>query len=313
MIIDSYKYQVMPDLAPDEYAELKADIEARGVMVPIEFDEFGNVLDGHHRLRACEELGITDYPKVVRAGWTEQEKRNHARKLNLVRRMLNREQKQLIIRDALKESPEKSDRQHAEDLGVDHKTISAQRKELESRGEIPHIETSTDTLGRIQPRQRKPVTIFNPSESEKIALKNPEMVEKAIEEEKPLMQVFRESAPDRKRLDEMQMQRVEQRVEERQQEIEESPITDLNLIREQRDDIAFLRQQRAHEYNSMFRKIEKLLESFCEQSDEDMAYSFCYSQVDKADFSKALTMREYNRFVEQTDRIKKAIMEGVNG
>ena len=35
-------YQVMPDLTADEYAELKADIKARGVMVPIEFDEQGN-------------------------------------------------------------------------------------------------------------------------------------------------------------------------------------------------------------------------------------------------------------------------------
>ena len=53
-------YQVMPDLTADEYAELKADIKTRGVMVPIEFDEQGNPLDGHHRLRICEELGITD-------------------------------------------------------------------------------------------------------------------------------------------------------------------------------------------------------------------------------------------------------------
>ena len=39
-------YQIMPALTPEEYAELKADIEARGAMVPIEYDELGNVLDG---------------------------------------------------------------------------------------------------------------------------------------------------------------------------------------------------------------------------------------------------------------------------
>ena len=55
-------YQVMPNLSAEEYAELKADIQLRGVMVPIEFDEKGNVLDGHHRLQICGELGITDYP-----------------------------------------------------------------------------------------------------------------------------------------------------------------------------------------------------------------------------------------------------------
>ena len=38
-------FQVMPPLSAEEYAELKADIQARGVMVPIEYDEDGAVLD----------------------------------------------------------------------------------------------------------------------------------------------------------------------------------------------------------------------------------------------------------------------------
>jgi ParB-like chromosome segregation protein Spo0J len=57
-------YQVTPDLSPDEYQELKADIAARGVQIAIEYDEDGNVLDGRHRLKACAELGITDFPKA---------------------------------------------------------------------------------------------------------------------------------------------------------------------------------------------------------------------------------------------------------
>ena len=85
-------YQVMPDLTVEEYAELKADIERRGVMVPVEFDELGNVLDGHHRLRICKELGIKDYPKVIRVGMTESEKLIHARKLNIARRHLKQKE-----------------------------------------------------------------------------------------------------------------------------------------------------------------------------------------------------------------------------
>jgi ParB-like chromosome segregation protein Spo0J len=81
----------MPNLSTEEYAELKSDISSRGVMVPIEFDEQGNVLDGHHRLQICEELGIKDFPKVIRAGLTEEEKYTHARKLNLARRHLTQE------------------------------------------------------------------------------------------------------------------------------------------------------------------------------------------------------------------------------
>ena len=52
------KFQVMPPLADDDFAALKADIQANGVLIPVEVDEDGNVLDGHHRVRACNELGI---------------------------------------------------------------------------------------------------------------------------------------------------------------------------------------------------------------------------------------------------------------
>lgn len=153
------EYQVMPELTVEEYAELKADIAQRGVMVPIEYDEHGHVLDGYHRLRICGELGIKDFPKVIRAGMTEAEKLTHARKLNMARRQLTGEQKRELIRDQLKATPEQSDRQIAKALGVDHKTITAQRKGMETRGEIPHIKSSIDTLGREQPRYRNIPTI----------------------------------------------------------------------------------------------------------------------------------------------------------
>lgn len=60
------KYQVMPDLSFDDYAELKSDVALRGVQVAVEYDEEGNILDGHHRVRVCQELGITEWTKVVR-------------------------------------------------------------------------------------------------------------------------------------------------------------------------------------------------------------------------------------------------------
>lgn len=175
-------YQVMPDLSDDEYAELKADIEQRGVMVPIEFDELGNVLDGHHRLKICKELGIKDYPKVIRAGMSENEKLTHARKLNIARRHLTSEQKRGLIGDNLKANPQKSDRQHAQELGVSPTTVGKVRKELENKGDVSKMDTSTDTLGREQPRKRKPVSVFNPTKKEEKAMKNPEIVERMQED-----------------------------------------------------------------------------------------------------------------------------------
>lgn len=176
-------YQVMPDLCDDEYRELKEDIARRGVMVPVEFDEYGNVLDGHHRLKVCEELGIKDYPKVIRAGMTEEEKRTHARKLNMARRQLSQEQRRELIRQQLRETPEKSDRQIAAGLGVTNKTVAAQRKGLERTEEIPQLTTNIGADGKERPRQvqRKPISIFNPSEQEERILQNPNMLERIIE------------------------------------------------------------------------------------------------------------------------------------
>ena len=48
---------LVPPMSEEEYQVLKADIEAHGLLEPITLFE-GKVLDGRHRLRACEELGV---------------------------------------------------------------------------------------------------------------------------------------------------------------------------------------------------------------------------------------------------------------
>lgn len=146
----------MPPLTAEEFEALKTDIAERGVLVPVEYDEDGNVLDGHHRVRACGELGIQTWPKIVRKGLTDDDKRAHARQLNIARRHLSQEQRRRIISDQLKETPELSNRQIANQLGVDHKTVGSARADLEGRGEIPHVEEVVDTKGRKQP-SRKPI------------------------------------------------------------------------------------------------------------------------------------------------------------
>lgn len=159
------EYQVMPPLSDEEYAELKSDIAARGVMVPIEFDEHGNVLDGHHRLMICNELGIKEYPKVVRAGMTESEKRTHARKLNMARRQLSQEQRRGLIHEQLMETPEKSDRQIANALGVSNSTVSLQRKHLEESGQLCESHSSIGADGKERPRQVEHKQVIESDES----------------------------------------------------------------------------------------------------------------------------------------------------
>lgn len=80
-------YQLLPPLPDELRAALKADIAARGVMVPVEVDEDGVVLDGHHRAEIAAELGI-EYPTVTRTGMDESAKRVHVLKINLLHRQL---------------------------------------------------------------------------------------------------------------------------------------------------------------------------------------------------------------------------------
>jgi ParB-like chromosome segregation protein Spo0J len=162
------KYQVVFPLNSEEYAHLKRDIDENGVMIPVEYDEDGNILDGHHRVQACNELGITDWPRIVRNGLSEDGKRSHARRLNLVRRQLNRAQKQELIRQELKETPEKSDGVIAAGLGVDQKTVRSTRKNMEATKEIPKLEKTTGADGKTRPRQfqNKPQDADSPATGE---------------------------------------------------------------------------------------------------------------------------------------------------
>lgn len=50
--------KLLPRMSEQEFAELKASIQSEGQHYPIIVNEDLEVLDGHHRYRACTELGI---------------------------------------------------------------------------------------------------------------------------------------------------------------------------------------------------------------------------------------------------------------
>ena len=143
------RYQVMPPLSSEEYQELHDDIKVNGVLEPIHVDEEGVVIDGHHRSKIANELGIP-CPVITHDDLDDSGKRSLAFTLNLKRRHLNREQRRALIAESLKSDPQLSNREHARRTGADHKTVSAVRSESASRGEIPHVSETVDTLGRKQ-------------------------------------------------------------------------------------------------------------------------------------------------------------------
>jgi site-specific DNA-methyltransferase (adenine-specific) len=162
-------YQLLPPLSEEEYRELKEDIRRNGVLVPVEKDEHGNVLDGHHRDRAVRELraegvAVPDYPVILRPGLSEAEKRQHVRALNLHRRHLTAKQRRELIADQLRETPEQSNRQVAENLGVDGKTVKTVRQRLESTAEIPQLGRTTGKDGKVRPA----IVVKNRAEEKRI-------------------------------------------------------------------------------------------------------------------------------------------------
>jgi ParB-like chromosome segregation protein Spo0J len=62
-----YAYELFP-LRKQEYDSLKADITANNGMIhlPLSINKEGIILDGHHRFKIGREIGITEYPVIVK-------------------------------------------------------------------------------------------------------------------------------------------------------------------------------------------------------------------------------------------------------
>ncbi len=158
------KYQLFGDLMPDEYEGLKASIADHGVEVPILVDQEGQIVDGHQRQRACDELGIA-CPRVIRQFGSEAEKFETAILLNAKRRQLTRPQKRALIAVYLCKDPQIADNHLAELIGgISKNTVADVRAELESTCQIDKFETHRGKDGKN--RKVKYARVFANSDKE---------------------------------------------------------------------------------------------------------------------------------------------------
>ena|SRR5699024_6529642 len=158
-------YQVMPRLAPDEYAELEQSIRENGVQVPITVGPDGRIIDGHHRDEIARNLDL-HCPRVTAQG-DEAKLRGLAFSLNLHRRHLSREQKRQIVAKSITADPQLSDREHGRRTGVSKNTAAAVRDELTESGQVDHFAERIDprTGNASQPASRpRPVPEFAPDD-----------------------------------------------------------------------------------------------------------------------------------------------------
>jgi len=155
--VSDAQYQLLPPLSEREYLALKADIAERGMQVPVELDEHGRVLDGHHRLRAWHELraegvAVVDYPSLIRAGMSEDEKRAYVVALNLYRRHLAAEARADLIRELRADGM--TLQAIAGVAGVDERTV---RRDLASVAETANAESEPEAIVNSR-GQRRPAT-----------------------------------------------------------------------------------------------------------------------------------------------------------
>jgi N6-adenosine-specific RNA methylase IME4/predicted transcriptional regulator len=118
---------LLPPLSTEELAALRASIQAEGVRHPVEIDESGNVLDGHHRLQIEPKA-----PTVIVRGLSPAEKEAYVLRSNSVRRNLSPEQDS-EVRQRKRETANKlrtedakkwTQKRVAATLGVSQKTVS---------------------------------------------------------------------------------------------------------------------------------------------------------------------------------------------
>ena len=78
---------LVPEMKPEEYENLKADIMLGGLHCSIELYD-GQIVDGRHRYKACRELEITPHFKILEGEWTEGMLQKRIWTLNVERRHL---------------------------------------------------------------------------------------------------------------------------------------------------------------------------------------------------------------------------------
>lgn len=91
--------KIMPDMTPEEYESLKADIAANDMLVEIELLD-GKIIDGRHRYRACRELGKE--PRCLDVSMNGQTPEQYVWSLNSTRRHLTVGQRAAIAAEMRK-------------------------------------------------------------------------------------------------------------------------------------------------------------------------------------------------------------------
>jgi ParB-like chromosome segregation protein Spo0J len=173
----------LPPLPYDQFLALRANIALNGILVPILVTVKGNrrrIIDGNYRKAIADELGY-HCPEIVLDDLTEEDQRTMARALNLARRQLTTEQKRQLIADQLQETPDRSNRWIAKQLGVSHVTVASVRTEMEGTGQVVQLIRTLGSDGKYRTTQRHRVGEDDDADDSGLTLEEREILRAATQ------------------------------------------------------------------------------------------------------------------------------------
>ena len=111
-------------MTPEEYEALRDDIAHNGVEEPILVTSEGIIIDGHERFKAATELGLRKYPIRILGNMSQQERKEKAIALNLLRRQLSESERRHWLEELIRLNPQMSSRDLARTANVSHTTAA---------------------------------------------------------------------------------------------------------------------------------------------------------------------------------------------
>jgi len=147
-------YQLFDILPPAVEDALRESIREFGVIVPVVVDQHGQILDGHHRKRIADELGV-DVAWSTIAVENEEHGKRIALDLNTNRRQVSRKERLRMVKH-LSEAGHTT-RAIAEAVGASKSQVDRDEAELSRAGQLDKPDKKVGKDGKVRPSKRPPV------------------------------------------------------------------------------------------------------------------------------------------------------------
>lgn len=175
MTLPAEPFQIFPALDAATEAALRASIERFGVLVPVAKDQHGRVIDGYHRKRIADELGVSYRVDLITVSDDEQA-REIAQTLNSDRRQMSADQRREV--EAVLREQGHSLRAIAGAVGISQEQV---RRDLSTVTDVTVPDRIVGIDGKSRPSTRPSILAVRNERDAEYAQAHQETLHAAIE------------------------------------------------------------------------------------------------------------------------------------